>query len=635
MPSAYASLAATLLAGGLLAAAQPASSPLDSLERARRHAIQRDAPAVDFFEGGLLGNGAMGAVVCTRPDAVVIHFGHNEVWDIRAEQLPVSTMGTFADLWQKFKNGDRSWVEAYNNRAKVPDEKKYPRPWPCGTLLLGFDRRDAELLGHTVHLDTGSAEVRFRVGNHIQKLEAFADMNSDRLWLRMVDESGQPIRAPFLRVDVTPEGAGASSLSASPEGVSGAPTEGFVTTPLRSTDSLGFLQVLPALPTDPAKDRAISLTFHINGRIEPATDRAINQLPPQNLKQDGPFVAFIELNHGLAAKLTQQPAPAPQPSPAAYSSAAEASRAIWRDWWRRSAIALDDSYLERVWYRNLYFFNSVSRPGSVAPGIYGNWSVGDIGTMWHGEYVLDYNTQQLYWAAFSSNHVENNLPYVDLVDKLLPVARAWARNFYGMPGAFFAQIHWPVDTPTIPVPNWGWGNIVCPTPWTVQGLWWHYLYTADTRFLRERAFPPIREAVLFLNAYMRRSDAHGPGSPWKDDKFHIWPSQSPEIWYEYFGDPRYSGDGIVDLTLSKFIFKAYLEACRVLGVQAQERTLMSEVEEILAHYPDYATAESPRGGRVFLDVAGASPDAIYNTPNTLMTVFPGEEHGLHSPRPDL
>ena len=162
----------------------PPLPPLDSLERARRHAIQRDAPAVDFFEGGLLGNGAMGAVVCTRPDAVVIHFGHNEVWDIRAEQLPVSTMGTFADLWQKFKNGDRSWVEAYNNRAKVPDEKKYPRPWPCGTLLLGFDRRDAELLGHTVHLDTGSAEVRFRVGNHIQKLEAFADMTSDRLWLR-------------------------------------------------------------------------------------------------------------------------------------------------------------------------------------------------------------------------------------------------------------------------------------------------------------------------------------------------------------------------------------------------------------------------------------------------------------------
>ena len=129
--------------------------PLDAVERARRHAIERRGPAVDFFEGALLGNGAMGAVVTTRPDAVVIHFGHNEVWDIRAEEVPSSAVGQFADLWKRFQNGDRSWVEGYNKRAGKPDSNKYPRPWPCGALLLGFDRRDGEVLGHTVHLDSG------------------------------------------------------------------------------------------------------------------------------------------------------------------------------------------------------------------------------------------------------------------------------------------------------------------------------------------------------------------------------------------------------------------------------------------------------------------------------------------------
>jgi alpha-L-fucosidase 2 len=48
--------------------------------------ITHEGAAPDFFEGALLGNGGLGAVVTTRPDAVVIHFGHNEVWDIRVEE---------------------------------------------------------------------------------------------------------------------------------------------------------------------------------------------------------------------------------------------------------------------------------------------------------------------------------------------------------------------------------------------------------------------------------------------------------------------------------------------------------------------------------------------------------------------
>ena len=43
-----------------------------------------------------------------------------------------------------------------------------------------------------------------------------------------------------------------------------------------------------------------------------------------------------------------------------------------------------------------------------------------IGTAWHGDYHMNYNTQQPFWVAFSSNHVDKHLAYVDLVDHLLP-----------------------------------------------------------------------------------------------------------------------------------------------------------------------------------------------------------------------
>jgi alpha-L-fucosidase 2 len=153
----------------------------------------------------------------------------------------------------------------------------------------------------------------------------------------------------------------------------------------------------------------------------------------------------------------------------------------------------------------------------------------------------------------------------------------------------------------------------------------------DREFLRKHAFGPIKEATEFMNAFMRRPDAHGPASPWQDDKFHIHPTQSPEIWRKHFGEPEFS-DALPDLTLTKFLFNAYLSACRELGLEPQERTLMNEVQEILANFPDYVTKDSPRGGKVFVDVADATPDAIYNTPSTLMPVFPGEEIGLHSPK---
>ena len=244
--------------------------------------------------------------------------------------------------------------------------------------------------------------------------------------------------------------------------------------------------------------------------------------------------------------------------------------------------------------------------------------------------MLDYNTEQVFWGTFSSNHLENNLPYADMIDLILPVGRNWAKNFYQLPGVFIAQRHWAVQTPTIPVPWFVWGNIMSATPWAMQGLWWHYRYSMDREFLRTRAFGPIKEAVKFMNAFMRRPDAHGPTSPWKDDKFHIYPTQSPEIWRKHFGEPEFS-DALPDLTLTKFLFNAYLAACRELEIEPQESALMNDVREILAHFPDYPTKESPRGGKVYVDVAGATPDAIYNTPNTLMPVFPGEEIGLHSP----
>ena len=263
--------------------------------------------------------------------------------------------------------------------------------------------------------------------------------------------------------------------------------------------------------------------------------------------------------------------------------------------------------------------------------MFANWSNGRIGSTWHGDYHTNYNLQQPFWVTFSSNHVDKHLAYADLVDFLLPVSRAWARDYYGLPGAFFPHSAYPVEMHQMPYPVPTWGAEVCETPWVVQSLWWHYLYTMDVDFLRDRAFGPIREAVQFLNAYIRR--ARTRGYEWDDDDYHIYPTVAPEL-HGLRVDPRFSADCNVDLTLTKFVFGAYLKACRLLGLEESEAVLMSEVQDILDHFPAYPTAESERG-TVYVSVSGESPEQVYNTPNPLACVFPGEDVGLHSSTAEL
>lgn len=609
------------------------SDDWQSIDRAGLHFIERNQPAVDFFQGALLGNGGLGVVVTTRPDAVVIHFGHNDVWDIRLAEDNREKLGTFEELFRRVRQipADRSpesepWLREYIEMAGANYRKPYPRPFPCGTLLLGFDRRQAELLGHRLHIDSGLCEVRFLIGGKLSVLEIFADLTADRLWLRMADETGRPCGAPFERLRLIPDPEAAGTMPRFSVGTNSPP------------HTVSFRQTLPFL--EPARynatnghprDQALRLSVRLAddlARLEAPAKRSDLQ---RRLGSNLDFVACAELDHGLAREISNESAVIPAPSSATFSAAARASRERWHEYWARSGVKLDDAELERVWYRNLYFLRCSATPGVTCPGLFGNWSYRGIGTAWHGDYHANYNMQQPFWGAFSSNHLEQHEPYVDLVHFLLPVSRKWARDYYQLDGAFFPHSAYPVEMNMLPypVPTWGWE--ICETPWTVQSLWWHYLYSMDRELLRRRAFPPIREAARFLAAYMLRPEARGPA--WGDDRYHIFPTVAPEL-HGLSPGLRLNRDCLVDLTLTKFIFRAFLRACAVLQLETQEKDTIQSVRDILEHFPPYPTAQTP-AGPVFVSVPGEDPETVYNVPNSLMTVFPGEDHGLHSTAEEL
>lgn len=619
---------------------QSSSNSFSAQEQASRHAIEHNKPAQNFFAGALLGNGGMGVVVTTRPDAVVLYFGHNNVWDIRIAENHKEEVGTFDEVFRKVSEipdtlkrlSDDPWYRGYNQMARANYDKPYPRPFPCGRAVLGFDRQDVELLGHKLDISNGICDVSLLTKDEKKLvLRIFTEMDDDRLWMRLVDEEGNDAPNVFNRIRIIPD---PSTPKEFPR---------YATTEALENGMLSFRQVLPKPEPENydatirhPEDRAFSLTLKLNtplkkvSRINWGGIQEEMQELEAALSTTSGFVGCLSLAEGLETTVPKNTNNLKEflVTPSSFQRASEKVVDDWAAYWEKSGVQLADDFLERIWYRNLYFFNCAAKEGVTPPGLFANWSYNNIGTAWHGDYHMNYNTQQPFWMTFSSNHLEKNLPYVQLVERLMDVSRIWARDYYGLPGAYFPHSAYPV-TMTVnpyPVPDWGWE--ICETPWTVQGLWWHYLYSHDLEFLRDRAYEPIKAAVEFLVAYMMRPEARG-GNRWNDDKYHIFPTVPPEL-YSLQPGFKYNYDVNIDLALTKFIFNAFTEMVQLLETHDEDGDMVGNIGKILSNYPDYPMTTSEKHGPIFVSVPEEHDKVVYNVPLPLATVFPGEQHGLHS-----
>ena len=576
-------------------------------ETAKKHSIRKELAAPHFFEGALLGNGNLGVVVCTRPDAIVLHLGHNNIWDIRIEEGHKDKIGTFEDIWSRIRScpGDvhkEQWYQEYEKAVTASYlNYKYPRPYPAGTMDLFFDRKEYEVLGHDLDISQGILTVTLLKNSGEKRfVTIFVSQSEDAVYCRCTDEAGRETEL-FQRLRLVPH----------------EPDEGLP--PCEGTEC-GFFQLLPyndytGTPR-PGVDKGFSVRFLTHGGPGPKTPVAtISGMTNIRETVTGVTRVTLQLKEGDACQIRL-----PMPDPAPWDTALAEAEKMWASYWNRSGVALEDGFLEHLWYTNTYFLRCLLNGSSRCPGLFGNWMYEDIGTAWHGDYHMNYNTQQIFWGLMAANRQELHLPYVRLSEELLPLSRDWAQNFYHLRGACFPHSAYPVPMTVMPYPSPDWGWEIFETPWTAQSLWWHYSYTKDLDLLRSRLWPVIREAALFLADYMLRDGANPNG----DDKFHLFPTIVPELYGLTEGFTK-NLDGAADLTLTKFIFRCSLEAIRDLGLEEEEQELADNIRRILSAYPEYPTARS-KWGEVYVSVQTEDPDqVIYNCPANLMQIFPGED----------
>jgi hypothetical protein len=674
-------------------AAPSAEQPLDGSRIARRHLIVREIPGPDFFEGMLLGNGDVGVCAVVRPDALGLHIGKNDGWDIRVSEDIKKRILTFQDLlklWERASeeakrlgNPDMLFLETnigffsdYTKSVASSYGRPWPRPWPCGTVWIHWDPRWVHAGKQTLDPANGLYTLDLACtgpgdASRLVKLSCFVDWTTGLISV----STEQPV--PLLSVDYYPD---LDEYHASPVGFEASKaTWGTLPQPeidgraREGSAEFSCFQYLPALgpteemPNPPRSDKDRNFALHgrlvgkwsVEGLVE-SQQRLLQgggvagsftkyglapgvflsgvgeQSLSLNVKVATPRDLLLER---LQAEATASGNPNPWiaiPQDHAYSqqdldtaSYARAqverlaatdlyqirrdSEANWEKFWSRSAIQLEDRELERIWYQNQYFLACCLRERKVAPGLFGNWSTGRIGTAWHSDYHMNYNTQQVFWGVFSSNHVEQHLPYVELCQNLLVMSEKYAKEKFNLPGAYFPHSAYPAPSQVVPYPVPPWGYQISETPWTVQSLWWHYLYTQDRDFLH-RVYPLLRAAARFIAAYVKKSD---------DGKYHVIPTVSSENW-GFTVDYRLNKDCILDLALIQFLLDAVVEGSSVLAADEEERAHWREIRENLASYPK---AKGPYGD-VWLDVVDAPAEQIYNVPVTLAPVFPAEQVGI-------
>lgn len=209
-----------------------------------------------------------------------------------------------------------------------------------------------------------------------------------------------------------------------------------------------------------------------------------------------------------------------------------------------------DRALEELFFDyGRYLLIASSRPGSPLPAnLQGVWN-DSVRPAWSGDYHTNINLQMNYWPAYALHLAETAEPLHRFITALRAPGRVTAREMFGARG-------WVVHNETNPygftgVHDW-------PTAfwfpeaaaWLVHHLYEHYRFTLDTGFLRDTAYPAMREAAAFWLDTLRPDP--------RDGTLVVTPGYSPEHG-DFTAGPAMSQQIVHDL------LTATLEAARTLG----------------------------------------------------------------------
>ena len=157
-------------------------------------------------------------------------------------------------------------------------------------------------------------------------------------------------------------------------------------------------------------------------------------------------------------------------------------------------------------YGRYLLMGSSRSPGVLPANLQGIWN-NHIKAPWNSDYHTNINLQMNYWLAEICNLHEMTIPLVNLVDKWRDPGRISAENMYGCSGW---MMHHATDIfgKTTPNADMRWGMSPLSGVWMTFPLWRHYEFTMDKEYLKNRAYPIMKEAMEFVSDFLVEKDGY-------------------------------------------------------------------------------------------------------------------------------
>ncbi|SEI55201.1 alpha-L-fucosidase 2 [Dyadobacter sp. SG02] len=530
----------------LLACVWPLVIPAAHAQPAARHNLHFEKLAKVWDEALPLGNGTVGALIWEREGKLRFSLDRADIWDMR----PMAGLHReeFSYKWvqEQVRKKDYKPVQQYFDAPY--DREPAPSKIPAGALEFdlpaGWKVKRAEVL-----LASATAEVEWSNG---VLLKTFVHATEPVGWFRF--ENVQQELAPQL---VAPR-------------YTGAVKEGGTVNSLVGDDlaRLGYKQ--GTITPGPG-----SITYRQEGWGGFTYEVSVRWKPLQNGVIEG--VWSVSSHYPKAADATAANVLAQDALKQTYASAMASHQAWWKRFWGMSAISVPDPLIEKQWYLEQYKFGSAARRGAPPISLQAVWTA-DNGRIppWKGDYHHDLNTQLSYWPAYSGNHLEEALGYLDHLDENKENYLRYTKLYFGVGGLAV-----PGVTTLDGTEMGGWIQYsLSPTVsgWLAHHYYLQWRYGMDKSFLKTRAYPWFRQAcALFENITVKNE---------KGER-HLPISSSPEIrdnrleaWF-----PETTN---YDLALIKFTFQAGAELAEVLNDKPQAE----KWRKLLAEFPDFAQTEN-------------------------------------------
>lgn len=409
-----------------------------------------------------LGNGTIGALIWENNQALRIALDRSDLWDLRPLEEFKGEPYTFQWVYEHVKKNNYKVVQDWYDFGK----KGYAWPTKIPGAALEFDiSKLGEIKENRLFLNQAICQIEWKNG---VKFQSFIHATEPVGWFIF-----ENIENDFIPVLIPPTYTKGTVNNVNDHSA-------FDLTKLGYKEGK-IIQEKNKLVYEQTGWNNFKYKVAINWLQKGNTMIGTWSITTSKSTEDAEFITKKALNKGL---------------PKSYDSHTK----WWKQFYAQSSIDIPDSTLEKQYYNELYKMGCIARYNSYPISLQSIWTA-DNGCLapWKGDYHHDLNTQLSYWPFYTGNHLKEGYGYLNTLWNQRKTNKSYTKHFYGTNG-----LNVPGVCTLEGEPMGGWIQFsLGPTvsAWLSQHFYLHWKYSMDRTFLKERAYPYIKDVATYLEEF--------------------------------------------------------------------------------------------------------------------------------------